>query len=217
MRSIVIVGAGGFGKEVQWLIERINNVTRKENRWNILGYIDDNIEVGTEINGYKVLGGIEYLMSTTEPIAISCAIGSSKIRKEVVNKLSTQSNIYFPNLIDPSVIHSQFVQIGRGNIFCANNIITTNIKVADFCIVNLSCTIGHDVSLDSFVTIYPNVNVSGKVYIGKYSEIGTGTQIIQGKNIGEEAIVGAGSVVIKDIPNKCTAVGSPCKPIKFHV
>ena len=46
-------------------------------------------------------------------------------------------------------------------------------------------------------------------------EIGTGTQIIQGKNVGKESIVGAGAVVVRDIPEKCTAVGCPAKPIKF--
>ncbi len=216
MKDIVIIGAGGFGREVQWLIERINDSSRKDNRWNILGYIDDNVEAGTDINGYRVLGGMEYLLSTSTPLAVTCAIGASKIREKAISKIRAQQNLYFPNLIDPSVLKSDLIEIGEGNIICAGTIMTVNIRIADFCIVNLDCTIGHDDVLDSFVTIYPSVNVSGCVHVGMCSELGTGTQIIQGKNIGSGTIIGAGAVVVKNMPDECTAVGSPCKPIKFH-
>ena len=77
-------------------------------------------------------------------------------------------------------------------------------------------TIGHDVCMDSFVTIYPSCNISGNVRIGELCEIGTGTQVIQGISIGESTVVGAGSVVVRDLPAYCTAVGVPAKPIKFH-
>lgn len=66
------------------------------------------------------------------------------------------------------------------------------------------------------MTLYPSVNVSGNVHIGECCEIGIGSNIIQGKKIGTEIIVGAGSVVIKDIPSQCTAVGVPAKPIKIN-
>lgn len=85
-----------------------------------------------------------------------------------------------------------------------------------FCILNLDCTVGHDAILESFVTAYPSVNISGVTCLGQGVELGTGTQIIQGKTIGSNSIVGAGSVVVKDIPENCTAVGSQCKPIKYH-
>lgn len=216
MKDIVIIGAGGFGREVQWLIERINEENPKANRWNIRGYIDDGKEVGTEINGYRVLGGIDYLKNTKTKLSVVCAIGASKTRKKVIKKISDYQNLEFPNLIDPSVIFSNYVQCGKGNIICAGSILTVNINIADFCIINLDCTLGHDDVLESYVTIYPSVNVSGCVCVGECSELGTGTQIIQGKNIGKGTIIGAGAVVVKDMPDECTAVGSPCKPIKFH-
>lgn len=74
---------------------------------------------------------------------------------------------------------------------------------------------GHDVQICDFVTVYPSVNISGNVIVEKCVELGTGTQIIQGKRIGQETIVGAGAVIIQDLPSGCTAVGSPAKPIKF--
>ena len=109
---------------------------------------------------------------------------------------------------------SDLIQLGRGNIICAGTILTVNIQIEDFCIINLDCTIGHDDVLDSFVTIYPSVNVSGNVHVGQCSELGTGTQIIQGIKIKEETIIGAGSVVVKNIDESGTYVGTPVKRIK---
>ena len=174
MKKIVVLGAGGFGREVQWLIERIN---KNEASWEISGYIDDGMPKGTVINGYEVLGGTDILEQYDEPIYVACAVGSAKIRKKIIEKLSKFDMIRFPNLIDPSVKMSDLIQLGRGNI------LTVNIQIEDFCIINLDCTIGHDDVLDSFVTIYPSVNVSGNVHVGQCSELGTGTQIIQGIKI----------------------------------
>lgn len=208
MTNIVIIGAGGFGREVQWLIERINE---QEQTWNILGYVDDGMAVDTNVDGYRVLGGIDYLRSVKENVAVVCAIGSSKTRKKVISRLLEQSNITFPNLVDPSVIMSGRIKMGQGNIICASNILTVDIEMGDFNIINLDCTVGHDVMIDSFVTVYPSVNISGMVEVGSETELGTGTQIIQGKKIGGNIIVGAGSVVVKDILETGTYIGIPAR------
>lgn len=214
MKEIVIIGAGGFGREVQWLIERINKVSHDE--WSILGYIDDGIEFGTKVDGYEVIGGVELLIERKTPLAVACAIGSAETRKWVIDKIESNKYLSFPNLMDPSARISSRVTWGRGDIICAENIITVDITIGDFCIVNLNCTVGHDSSLESFVTLYPSVNVSGNVKIGECSEIGTGSQVIQGISIGKNSVIGAGSVVVKDVPGACTAVGCPCKPIKYR-
>lgn len=43
-----------------------------------------------------------------------------------------------------------------------------------------------------------------------------GAKIINRLQIGKNTIVGAGAVVSKSLPENCTAVGIPAKPIKFH-
>ena len=58
------------------------------------------------------------------------------------------------------------------------------------------------------------MNVSGNVHIGEITEVGTGTQIIQGKNVGNNCIIGAGAMVNRDIPNDSVAVGVPAQVIK---
>lgn len=214
-KNIIIAGAGGFGREVQWLIERVNQSTQSsEERWNLLGYVDDGIEQGTLVDDQPVLGGIEYLQKKKQPVHVVCAIGNAEVRRTVVRKLSENENIHFPNLIDPSVQISKRVRLGKGNILCAGTILTADIVLKDFVILNLDCTVGHDVQLDSYVTVYPSVNISGNVTVGEGCELGTGSQIIQGKRLGERTIVGAGAVVIEDLPGCCTVVGVPAAVVK---
>lgn len=213
MKDLIIIGASGFGREVAWLVERINS---KKKTWNLLGYIDDSEEMQNKtINSYPVIGTIDDVYKFPDTFFV-VAIGSASTRERVVDRISAQvPNIKFGILIDPSVEMSDSVIIGEGSIVCAHTIITVNITIGKHVIINLDCTIGHDAVLNDFVTVYPGVNISGNTDIGYASELGTGMQIIQGKKIGERSIVGAGAVVIRDIPEKCTAVGSPAKPIKL--
>ena len=213
MKDLIIFGASGFGREVAWLVERINKI---EPTWNLLGFMDDDESIQkSEINGYKVLGKTGDINKYPDAYFV-IAVGASKTREKIVNGMRMVNPIVkFGTVIDPSVEKSDLVTIGEGSIICAHTIITVNIAIGNHVIINLDCTIGHDAVLHDFVTLYPSVNVSGITDIGHAVELGTGMQIIQGKSIGDYSIVGAGAVVVKDIPARCTAVGSPAKPIKF--
>lgn len=210
MKDLYIIGAGGFGREVAWIVERINSI---KPTWNLKGFIDDNETLwGSKEGEYHVFGGCEYL-STLEDVYAVCAVGSSNVRKKIIEKLKDTS-VKFATVVDPSVLYSNGVKIGEGAIVCAGTIITVNVNIGDHVIVNLDCTIGHDAVIDDFVTIYPSVNVSGNVLIGECSELGTGTQIIQGKKVISNTIIGAGAIVVKDCIESGTYVGSPAKKIK---
>lgn len=213
MKELIIFGASGFGREVAWAVERMNAVIPT---WNLLGFMDDDDSIqGSEINGYKVLGKTGDIKEYPDAYFV-CAVGASRVREKIINNMkSINPAVKFGMVIDPSVEMSDLVTIGEGSIICAHTIITVNISIGNHVIINLDCTIGHDAILQDFVTLYPSVNVSGNTNIGHAVELGTGMQIIQGKTVGDYSIVGAGAVVVKDIPEKCTAVGSPAKPIKF--
>lgn len=212
-KDILIVGAGGFGREIVWLIDKINERTPT---WNILGFLDDDCKNhGNIVGEHKVIGGCDSILSYPDAYVI-CTIGSAKVREKVISNIKAiKPETKFATLIDPDIRVVERVNIGEGTIICSGSIVTTDIQIGEHVIVNLSCTIGHDAILDNFVTLYPTVNVSGNSHLNKCVEIGTGSQIIQGKSIGEYAIVGAGAVVVKDIPEKCVAVGVPAAPIKF--
>ncbi len=219
MKKIYIFGSGGFGREVLWLIQRINDRQEKQTgnpEWEIAGFIDDNTEMhGKFMDDIEVVAGSDYLIQQKEDVYVTIAVGSAKVRKNIAEKLGQYPNIHFATLIDPSVILSERIEIGKGCILCAGTIATVDIKIGNHVIINLDCTLGHDDVLKDYVTVYPSVNISGNVTVGQESELGTGSHIIQGKQIAQRSIVGAGSVVIRDIPSDCVAVGNPAKPIKF--
>lgn len=208
MKEIVIIGVGGFGREVVWLIDRINEISPT---YKILGYVDDNkASHGKTIDEYQVLGDCEWLNNQKGEIYAVCAIGSSAIRKQVIEKLT---NVKFATVIDPNVQMSKKVNIGEGTIICAGTIITVDITIGNHVIINLDCTVGHDTVLEDYVTLYPSVNVSGNTRLGECVEMGTGSQTIQGLDICNDAIVGAGAVVVRDIWEPGTYVGIPVKKI----
>lgn len=212
MKDLIIVGAGGFGREVAWLVERINSINPT---WNLLGFLDDDENIwGQERDGYPVLGGCGKAAEYKDA-AFVCSVGASRIRKIVIEKLkSFNPEIEFATLIDPSVLMSDRVEIGEGSIICAGTIITVDIKLGEHTIINLDCTVGHDVVFEDYVTLYPSVNVSGNVVLKAGVEMGTGCAIIQGKKVGKNTIVGAGAVVIRDMDADCTVVGNPAKVVK---
>ncbi len=212
MKKIAIVGAGGFGREVKMLIDQINETNPS---YEITGFYDDK-EHAEVINGIPYLGQVENVNKTNDPLCLAIAIGDPVTKKKVIGKI-TSRNIEYPNLIHPSVIIGKDnVSFGRGNIICAGVIITVDIEIEDFVILNLSCTLGHDTKIKSFSSFMPTVNISGEVVINESVYVGTGAKIINLLEIGENTVVGAGAVVAKSLPANCTAVGIPAKPIKFH-
>ena len=114
-KDLVIIGAGGFGREVKWLVERINqdtyNKTGKK-RWNICGFVDDGTWIQNEVDGFPVLGGCGWLAEQKKQMAVLCAVGSAIVRKKVIEKIKSNKKLYFPNVIDPTVTMSESVQMG---------------------------------------------------------------------------------------------------------
>lgn len=212
MKELYIIGSGGFGREVAWLVERIN---QESPTWELVGFIDDNQSTwGTSCNGYQVVGGTDVLNDIQHDVWVVCAVGAAKTRKKIAEKITHLEHVNFATLVDPSVILSNSVKIGEGSIVCAGSILTVNIDVRRHVIINLDCTLGHDDVIEDFVTIYPSVNVSGNVHVGTGTELGTGSKIIQEVNISRDVIVGAGAVVSKTLEEAGTYVGVPVKRIK---
>lgn len=213
MKRIAIIGAGGFGREVKMLIDQINLV---ENKYEFIGYYDDGKLKGEKINGFPILGNTDDLNAVQEPVLVALALGHPMHKEKVVQKLNN-SKVTFETVIHPSVIiGNDGVTIGKGTVICAGCIITCNINIQDYVIINLACTIGHDTIIKNYVSLMPGVNVSGEVSLCEGVYIGTGAKIINQVEIGKNSIIGSGAVVSKSIPENCTAVGIPAKPIKFH-
>lgn len=214
MKNIAIFGAGGFGREVKTIIDEINKVHPET--YNFIGFFDDGHEKGSLVNNYPVLGGITDINSYDDQLAIVICIGDPKIKAKIIDKIQNR-NIDFPTIIHPRAsVSDDFVSIGKGCVICEGTIITCNINIRDFVILNLMCTVGHDTTIEDFCSFMPSVNISGEVLVEKGVYVGTGAKIINLLTIGENTVIGAGAVVSKSLPKNCTAVGIPAKPIKFH-
>lgn len=213
MEDIVILGAGGFAKEVTFLIEEIN---KEKNSWNILGFIVDNKQnIGMQHGKYKVYNTDEWLIRIDGKVNVALGVGDSKLVAKLIEKFRLNSNIIFPNLIHPNAIGDwEQIKFGFGNIMCAGNIFTTDIVVGSFNIFNLSCTIGHDAKIGDCNVFNPTVNISGGVKIANNILVGTGSQILQYLSVCSDTTIGAGAVVTEDIKEPGVYVGIPARKIK---
>jgi sugar O-acyltransferase (sialic acid O-acetyltransferase NeuD family) len=213
MKKIAIFGAGGFGREVEWLIEEINAAGGD---WNFVGFFDDDFSHVKHIDPQFFLGGTSTLNNYSEELYVVFAIGNPVVKKKIVEQISNPK-LKFPVLMHPNVAFGKRnVTIGEGSIICAGCLITIDINIGKHVILNLSCTVGHDSEIGDYCSFMPTVNISGEVVLGECVYVGTGAKIINQLEIGEGTIVGAGAVVAKTLPSNCTAVGIPAKPIKFH-
>ncbi len=213
MKNIAIIGAGGFGREVKMILDDSN---ARVAEYHFVGFYDDGFEKGTLVNGYPVLGGVEDLNLVSENLSVALGIGDPKTKLKIIQKI-TNPKIDYPTLIHPgAIVGSDQITIGQGTIICAGCILTCNIDIAEFVTLNLMCTVGHDTQIEAYASFMPAVNISGEVKIAREVYVGTGAKIINQLEIGAETIIGAGAVVAKTLPEKCTAVGIPAKPIKFH-
>ncbi|AWK52041.1 transferase [Clostridium beijerinckii] len=215
MKKIVIIGAGGFAREVAWLIEEINN---KNLEWDLLGFIEEgNKQIGSILNNHKILGDFEWIINSGhDNLFYICAVGDPKLRIRF-NEKAEKLNIKPATLIHPNAKISNYNIIGEGTIICYGAIITTNVTIGKHVVISVNSVISHDSIISDFSTILPSVTISGNVKIGTGCYIGTTAAIINKINIGCNTIVGAGATVTKDLPDNCTAVGTPAKPIKFHL
>ena len=211
MKDIAIFGAGGFGREVACMINRINLHAENEEKWNLVGFFDDATKLKGTRNEYgEVLGGIDILNSWSTPLSVALAIGTPEILKLLVSKI-TNPLVEFPNIIAPDVTYwdKDNVRIGRGNIICSQCILSTNVTIGDFNILNCCTVIAHDASLGNYNAIMPSVNISGGVQIGNENYFGVSSVVLQYLKIGNCTKIGANSTIFQKTKDGQTYIGNP--------
>ncbi len=213
MKKLVIVGSGGFAREVLWLIEDINkSAGGSDMPYSVLGFIST--DAVSHIQGLPVLGDDAWAFENLDPsVRFVLAVGDSTLRAKLA--LDYQQHGLHPlRLVHPSALMSDEVQLGGGAIVCAGAVLTVNIQIGAFCVVNLNSTIGHDCRLGDFVTLHPGVHLSGGAEVGDLSILGTGAVVLPGIKIGDHSIVGAGAVVTEDLEGNATYMGIPARESK---
>ena len=207
--KIAIYGAGGLGREVLSMLKALPE-------WEVIGFYDDGRRIGDKIGTVRVLGSIDVLLQIKENSNVVIAIGNPGIKNKLVQQLSANPFISFPILIHPqALIQDQIsVKLGEGSIITAGVILTTNIQIGKHVLLNLNCTVGHDVHVGDCSSIMPGSNIAGEVSIGSEVLIGSGANILNGIQIGDRSRVGAGAVVTKNVKENDTVAGVPAKLLK---
>lgn len=190
-----IIGAGGHGKIVAEIVELLDET--------IYSFIDENSSV-KQLWEYPVIH--EFTNSEVNAII---AIGDNQVRK----RISERYKMNFISLFHPFSQISPRSFIAEGTVIVGGVIINANAIIGKHVIVNTNSSVGHDVCIEDYVHIAPNVALAGHAYVGEGTFVGMGASVLPGVKIGKWCTVGAGSVVLENVPDRTTVVGNPARVI----
>jgi sugar O-acyltransferase (sialic acid O-acetyltransferase NeuD family) len=211
MKNIVLIGGGN---QAHYTIDIIN----KEGKYNIIGIIDSIHDIGSNRFGYKVLGRQEDIIKLKEQYNIEggiISIGDNWVRYYISSQIKKEiPDFNFVNAIHPSVVIGDNVQLGKGVVMMAGCIINPKSKIGDFTFFATGAQVDHDCDIKNYSSISAGSITGGYVTLGEFSAITLGVTVVDRLKIGKNTVVGAGSLVIKDIPDNVLVYGNPCKVIK---
>jgi len=209
--NIVLIGGG---TQASYTID----IIEKQNLYTIVGIIDSNKQIGDDLYGYKVIGKQEDIIRLISQFNIEgcvIAIGDNWSRKRVFDQVNQMTPyLKWPNAVHPSVLIANNVKFGKGILVMAGVIINSNAHIGDFSNYFTNCNVEHDCFIDDFASISAGVVLGGKVNVGKYSAIALNATIFDRLSIGENTVIGAASLVTKNIPDNVLAYGNPAKIIR---
>lgn len=204
-KKVVIIGTGGHAKVIADIVLASGD--------KIIGFIDDNKEIGSDFIGYKVIDENEIIGD--KELLFIVAIGNSHVRENVVKRLEGKEKINWYTAIHPSATVSNLdTEIGCGTAIMANAVVNPGSVIGKHCILNTSSVVEHDNHISDYVHVSVGTRLAGTVSVGKYTWLGIGTVVSNNVTICDDCLVGAGSVVVKDITENGTYVGVPARRIK---
>lgn len=211
MDNIVVIGSSGHAKV-------IIDIVQQEGKYNIAGVLDQMRVVGEQTLGYPILGKDEDLPELVKPHAIKgaiVAIGDNFLRSKVATRIKKLCpKLMFVSAIHPKASIATNVSIGEGTVVMAGGAINSCSSVGRFCILNTNCVLEHDSVMEDFASLAPGAITGGNCRIGQYSAISIGAVLVDRVHVGEQTIVGAGSLVMKPIDSFVIAYGTPAKAIR---
>lgn len=204
----IIIGAGGHGKVVLDILR-----SARKPKYEPVGWLDANASLhGTDISGLPVLGGINLLAKLRQQKIKHAivAIGDNRVRLGYARSVK-EAGLELINAIHPAATVSKSAHLGKNLVIAANAVIAAEARISDSVIINTSAVVDHECEVGDAAHICPTVALGGRVRVGTCAFIGIGSKVLPCLTIGDSAIVGAGAVVIADVPSESTVVGVPAK------
>lgn len=213
-KKLVLLGAGGFGREIIEIIEWIYDKDKKR-VYELLGFLDDGeqFKAGDMINDYPWLGPSSWILDHKDEVLCTCTIGDAAIKARKQCELSAQG-VHFESIIAPGAMISRFAEIGPGSVLYWNTAVSVDCKLGAGVVLNNGVKIGHDVTIGDYTCIMPDTGISGGCRIGEEVNIGGHAYVVPGKKIGDRARIAAGSVVFSNVRAGTTVLGNPAKRMK---
>jgi sugar O-acyltransferase (sialic acid O-acetyltransferase NeuD family) len=213
MKNIVLFGGGN---QVHYTLD----IIEKQGLYKVVGIIDSVHDIGTERFGYKVIGRQENIKSLIDEYGIEAGIitiGDNWIRYYISEQIKNLvSDFEFVNAIHPSVVIGNNVEIGSGVVAMAGVIFNPMAKIGNHTFFATGCQIEHDCTIEDYASVSAGSVLGGYVHIKKYSAVTLGVTILDRVAIGENVVIGSGSLVLKDIQDDILAYGNPCKNIRHR-
>lgn len=211
MKNLIIIAAGGCGREVlQWA----KDINKLSPRWNIIGFLDDNpnalegkectISIISKVDDYQPDASDEFV----------CCIGNSEVRKLVIEKMKAKG-ASFVNIIHPNAVIADSCKLGNGVIIYPFALVSDNAVIGDGCIINMYSSIAHDSVLGEYCTISAHCDVTGMCRLGDRVFMGTTSQVVPGTKVGDDAYICAGSTVMTRVRPGVKMLGNPARLVKF--
>jgi sugar O-acyltransferase (sialic acid O-acetyltransferase NeuD family) len=211
--NLVVVGAGGFGRETVEAIRAMNTCGAS---WRLLGYLDDNPALrGKRIDDTPVLGGLTEAKNLADASFVVCTGRPDNYasRSVIVDRLVLPPDRY-ATIVHPAATVSSSSRIGPGSVLLASVVLTATVTVGSHVAIMPNVTITHDNVIENFATIASGVCLGGHVRIGQGAYVGSGALIREGRSVGRRAMVGMGSVVLADVPAGQVWIGMPARYLR---
>jgi sugar O-acyltransferase (sialic acid O-acetyltransferase NeuD family) len=211
--DLVIVGAGGFGRETAQVVHDLNQCGAA---WRLLGYLDDNpARHGTAIDGTTILGGRGEIRHLPDVAVVVCTghPGDYVSRMRIVNDLGLPPERY-ATIVHPTVAMSASSSIGHGCVVLAHVTLTAAVRVGAHVAIMPQVTLTHDNVIEDFATLASGARLGGGVRVQRAAYLGAGALIRENRTIGAFSLVGMGAVVTRDVPARQVWAGVPARYLR---
>lgn len=209
MKNLLIIGAGGWGREVLALLKAD---PAHEKTWTIRGFLDNRTHIldGLGYESTPIVGDpIDYIPQPQDVFV--CALGNPQQRDQYSRPIQAAGGNFLS--IHAHALLGERVQLGIGCLLSHLTQISPEVQVGDFVNIQTQTVIGHDVHIGNYVQIGAMCFIGGSVHIGNHAVIHPHATITSGAQIGEGATVGAGAVVVKNVAPYTTVFGNPARII----